>query len=267
MFYRHWKKLALALTGLFWASCDSDSTSANGAEEPTSSSNITPTSSVSNQESSSSEATGSETSSSSEAAKPESSSSDFGMSMPLYGVIMDKTVCTQAEGDSTMTCGDGVNCTLRSQESWESLPCIEDICPDYGVVRISENTYECDGKIYSEAEFRSRYSQVIIPKDSSEATGSETLCFNDSAQNVEGRMFKIIDCIDGNKYLRDPSDAGFEGVELPEGVQVFAPKAGSEQAPNCTENGDICIERNPNISEELDSLAGCHQVIDCPPKP
>ena len=193
MFYRHWKKLALALTGLFWASCDSDSTSANGAEEPTSSSNITPTSSVSNQESSSSEATNSETSSSSEAAKPESSSSDFGMSMPLYGVIMDKTVCTQAEGDSTMTCGDGVNCTLRIQESWESLPCIEDICPDYGVVRISENTYECDGKIYCEAEFRSRYSQVIIPKDSSEATGSETLCFNDSVQNTEGRMFKIID--------------------------------------------------------------------------
>jgi hypothetical protein len=94
----------------------------------------------------------------------------------------------------------------------------------------------------------------------------KTLCFNDSAQNVEGRVFKIIDCIDGNKYLRDPSAAGAEGVVLPEGVQVFAPKAGSEQAPNCTENGDVCIERNPNISEELDSLAGCHPIIDCPKK-
>lgn len=94
----------------------------------------------------------------------------------------------------------------------------------------------------------------------------KTLCFNDSVQNTEGRMFKIIDCIDGNKYLRDPSAAGAEGVELPEGVQVFAPKAGSDKAPNCTENGDVCIERNPNISEELDSLAGCHPIIDCPEK-
>ncbi len=280
MFYKHWKKLALALTGFFWASCDSDSTSANGSEDPSSSSITTPESSSSvnqAQESSSSEATGKGTSSSSfEEIMPaygvsddpllSSSSRDSVIAQPLYGVTEILYMCEQAEGDSTMTCGDGVNCTLRSQESWESLPCIEDICPDYGVVRISENTYECNGKIYSEAEFRSRYSQVIIPKDSSEATGSETLCFNDSAQNVEGRMFKIIDCTDGNKFLRDPSAAGAEGVELPEGVQVFAPKAGSEQAPNCTENGDVCIERNPNIPVEQDTLAGCHPIIDCPEK-
>ena len=93
------------------------------------------------------------------------------------------------------------------------------------------------------------------------------LCYNDTAVNESGKVFKIIDCTDGNKYLRDPSAAGAEGVELPEGVQVFAPKAGSEQALNCTENGDVCIERNPYIPVEQDTLAGCHPIIDCPEKP
>ena len=200
MFYKHWKKIALTLTALFWAGCEDSASEAvclygpdpnysDPAENPVSSSSTDDATT-----SSSSEATGNETnSSSSEAVKPESSSSEI-MQMVL----------------------------------------------DYGV------PYYLDDR-----------DTVLTLK---------TLCFNDSVQNTEGRMFKIIDCIDGNKYLRDPSAAGAEGVELPEGVQVFAPKAGSEQAPNCTENGDVCIERNPNISEELDSLAGCHPIIDCPEK-
>lgn len=93
------------------------------------------------------------------------------------------------------------------------------------------------------------------------------LCYNDTAVNESGRVFKIIDCIDGNKYLRNPGDAGSEGVELPEGIQVFAPKAGSEKAPNCTSDQDICIERDPSKPIEQDSLAGCHPIINCPAKP
>jgi hypothetical protein len=183
MFYKHWKKIALALTALFWAGCEDSASSAvclygpdpnysSPAENPVSSSSDPSTSSGTEEESSSSE-------------------------------IMQMVL-------------------------------------DYGV------PYYLDDR-----------DTVLTLK---------TLCFNDSVQNTEGRMFKIIDCIDGNKYLRDPSAAGAEGVELPEGVQVFAPKAGSDKAPNCTENGDVCIERNPNISEELDSLAGCHPIIDCPEK-
>jgi hypothetical protein len=190
LFYKHWKKIALTLTALFWAGCEDSASEAVCLYGP----DPNYSSPAENPVSSSSEATGNETnSSSSEAVKPESSSSEI-MQMVL----------------------------------------------DYGV------PYYFDDR-----------DTVLTLK---------TLCFNDSVQNTEGRMFKIIDCIDGNKYLRDPSAAGAEGVELPEGVQVFAPKAGSEQAPNCTENGDVCIERNPNISEELDSLAGCHPIIDCPEK-
>jgi hypothetical protein len=86
MFYKHWKKIALTLTALFWAACE-DSTS---AEEclygPPSYYGLPESSDASEDGSSSSEATGSETSSSSsEATKPESSSSEFVAGL-LYGV-------------------------------------------------------------------------------------------------------------------------------------------------------------------------------------
>ena len=91
-------------------------------------------------------------------------------------------------------------------------------------------------------------------------------CFNDSITTGEGHTFKIITCTNGNKYFRSPNEANTEAT-LPRGVQTFAPRAGGEVAYNCTEVGDICIERNPNLKVEDDSLAGCHPVIDCPPLP
>ena len=187
MFYKHWKKIALALASFFWASCGSD-----GSSEDISSIQANPS---------------------------------------LYGII------EPIENDPSV-----ITSSSSSAEESSSSEFIEmALC--YGV------PYDSDD----------RDDRVPIYTD-------ETLCFNDSVQNVEGKVFKIIDCIDGNKYLRDPSDAGFEGVELPEGVQVFAPKAGSEKAPNCTSDQDICIERNPFKPIEQDSLAGCHPIIDCPAK-
>ena len=193
MFYKHWKKIALTLTALFWAGCEDSASEAVCLYGP-------------------------DPNYSSPAENPVSSSS---------------TDVATTSSSSTPSTSSGTEEESSSSE-------IMQMVLDYGV------PYYLDDR-----------DTVLTYK---------TLCFNDSAQNVEGRVFKIIDCIDGNKYLRDPSAAGAEGVELPEGVQVFAPKAGSEQAPNCTENGDVCIERNPNISKELDSLAGCHPIIDCPEK-
>lgn len=92
MFYKHWKKIALALTALFWAGCDDSASSSEVvlygcpddicAPAPESSSDANDT------QSSSSETTAS---SSSEAAKPESSSSVFEQIMPAYGVEVDFT--------------------------------------------------------------------------------------------------------------------------------------------------------------------------------
>ena len=172
MFYKHWKKIALALTGFFWASCDDSASSAvclygpdpnysDPAENPTSSSSVA----AGNETNSSSSEATEESSSSSEAVKPESSSSEIEMQMPLYGVIMDTTLCTQVKGDPTITCNDGTVCTQKTEERWGGLPCSNDICPDYGVVQISENTYECDGKVYSEAEFRARYGKITVVEE------------------------------------------------------------------------------------------------------
>lgn len=92
MFYKHWKKIALTLTALFWAGCDDSASSSEVvlygcpddicAPAPESSSDANGT------QSSSSETTAS---SSSEAAKPESSSSVFEQIMPAYGVEVDFT--------------------------------------------------------------------------------------------------------------------------------------------------------------------------------
>lgn len=99
MFYKHWKKIALTLTALFWAACE-DSTS---AEEclygPPSYYGLPESSDASEDGSSSSEATGSETSSSSsEATKPESSSTmDKLSSSEVTCVPLDSTFTYFAE--------------------------------------------------------------------------------------------------------------------------------------------------------------------------
>ena len=161
LFYKHWKKIALALAGLFWASCGDDG-----------------------------------------------SSDDSSTFAPEYGI-------QETPADSMEDLG---------------LVCL------YGV----------------------KPPPLIIKQG--------VLCYNDTATNDSGKVFKIIDCDDGNKYLRDPSDANHEGIKLPEGVQVFAPEAGSGKAINCTEAGKTCIELDPEKPIEQNSLAGCHPIIDCPEK-
>ena len=93
MFYKHWKKIALTLTALFWASCSETHEEAVLYGCPPDGCYDEPESSDSNNdESSSSETSGvlsssseKNVSSSSEAAKPESSSSEFVAGL-LYGV-------------------------------------------------------------------------------------------------------------------------------------------------------------------------------------
>ena len=192
MFYKHWQKIALALTGFFWASCDSENVSANsvagltqGASEPaqaqsseaaTSSSAVQSSSSVEPESSSElariepTYGVADDPSSSSSDVIP-SSSSDFSHVVPLYGIEMNKIVCTSPESEATPRCGEGVTCTRTMEEHWKpEFPCssYEDengdfvsICPDYGVVSIMETVYTCDdGKTYNEAQFQKFYEEV-----------------------------------------------------------------------------------------------------------
>ena len=172
MFYKHWKKIALALTGFFWASCDDSASSAvclygpdpnysDPAENPVSSS-----SEATGNETNSSSSVATEVSSSSVEKTSSSSSNDFEKMVPLYGIEMDKTICTQVKGESTMQCDDGATCKQVTEERWApEFPCSDEICPDYGVVQISENTYECDGVKYNEAQFRARYGKITVVEE------------------------------------------------------------------------------------------------------
>ena len=178
MLYKHWKKFALVLTGLFWVGCEEDD-------------------------------------------KP-----------PHYGVEAELP-----ESSSDGTDLSSADAKTLSSSSVESGRIIED----------SLGTAICLYGVSPDIKFAA-------------------LCYNDSIKTEEGHSFKIIDCTDGNKYMRSPNEANTDAA-LPEGVQVFAPKAGSDKALNCSEVGDICIERDPDLEAEKDSLAGCHPVIDCPPKP
>ena len=188
MFYKHWKKIALALTGFFWASCDDSASSAVCLYGP----DPNYSDPAENPVSSSSEATEESSSSSTEVQKQSSSSEDFGKIVPLYGIeyekfvssssteessssfteimpaygVPDKIACFQKQGEKTMTCEDGATCKQVTEERWApEFPCSDEICPDYGVVQISENTYECDGVKYNEAQFRARYGKITVVEE------------------------------------------------------------------------------------------------------
>ena len=162
MFYKHWKKIALAVTSFFWVSCDNDPSSAS--EEPASSSSI--------EEIKSSAATGSPASSSATESAKSSATADAPTSSSAiaakYGVPMSSSMIAAKYGvpmptcekvGSTLTCSDGVTCTEVVTEKTQTPECSGDqICAKYGVVVVKDTTYKCDdGNVYNEAEFRSKY--------------------------------------------------------------------------------------------------------------
>ena len=185
MFYKHWKKISLTLTAFFWASCNNTTVEpplygcpAEGCgQEPASSSDAIAESSSSGTVSSSSQA---------------QSSSSFEQPQPAYGVVAipcyQDSKSVKTNDDVTVTnlqCVDGVTCKEREVTTYGSLPCtpIDDgdlkgavACPDYGIVHITEKTYNCDGVSYNEAEFRSRYfnAGMRTTSSSSEAESSSS---------------------------------------------------------------------------------------------
>ena len=205
MLYKHWKKIALALTGFFWASCE-DAVTSTAPEYgcPSDGCGQGPV------DDSSSSNDGSVTSSSSETSS--SSSSDIAMSMPLYGVSEKVLVSSSsaAESSSSFTevapaygvpgglgcyedpegrkydgsklyrCDDGVTCVEKdSITGYGGLPCsptetedgLVEICPDYGIVAITEKTFKCDdGNVYNEAEFLARYNRKNTVKPTSSSS-------------------------------------------------------------------------------------------------
>lgn len=149
MFYKHWKKISLAITGFFWASCDSGTTT-----EP-------PLYGAPPQYSSSSE-----TLSSSSSSEDKISSSSEPLPMPAYGVPQMDCEVTSENG-STVTCENGYTCIAKTDTIHVSAPACETfngttICPVYGVdADVFIKKYECnDGFTYDDTEFKKIYKNT-----------------------------------------------------------------------------------------------------------
>jgi hypothetical protein len=98
---------------------------------------------------------------------PESSSS-ISEIIAKYGVP-SKTTCTISnakDGKAVYTCEDGVTCVEETKTEMQAPACNGDVCPKYGVVKISKKTYTCDnGQVYNEAEFQMLYDTLPVIED------------------------------------------------------------------------------------------------------
>ncbi len=213
MFYKHWKKVSLALTAIFWASCENTTTEpplygvppqySSSSETPESSAAAPSSSETTAESSSNREAVSSSSQSISSSRQAESSSSDFTQVMPAYGVPqMDCDVV--AEHDSTVTCANGTTCTEKTviymNPDYVGHPCLEpqkekdndsiiqisQVCPDYGSIYYENKTYECNnGYTYDEWFFNKRYNSSSSTAESS--SSAEVTC----APNLAGDFFSV----------------------------------------------------------------------------
>ena len=267
MFYKHWKKIALALTGFFWNSCDNGPTAVdNGGATPSSSSN-------GNNESSSSSVAPIPSSSplygvmssvvQSSSSNIESSSS-FEQIMPAYGVYGQvacyedgKGVKTNGEVNVTkLICDDGVICKEHEVlKGGDPLPCspvndddlnVAVICPDYGIVYVSEKTYDCDGVKYNEAEFRTRYDRKYTtkPVSSSSAEQSSSSAKVTCAPNLDTDKFISLSRVDRYSTDKAISDASSQ-AKFDASRKITAIRDSlSENAPQCLKDIHNDLESN-----------------------
>ena len=204
MLYKHWKKIALALTGFFWAGCEDTVTStapeygcpSDGCGQGPVDDSSSSTDGALTSSSGPSTSSGTEISSSSQeflvmplygvsekvltsSSSSEESSSSFTEVAPAYGVpgglgCYEDPEGRKYDGSKLYRCDDGVTCVEKdSITGYGGLPCsptetedgLVEICPDYGIVAITEKTYTCDdGNVYNYAEFISRYNKNDAPE-------------------------------------------------------------------------------------------------------
>lgn len=126
-----------------------------------------------------------------------------------------------------------------------------------------------EGTISSSSDVAESSSSFELPVP---VYGVESLnCYNDTAVNDSGKVFDIIECIDGQKYLRFQSlymDLPEKQAELPQGVHPQPPDPRDGIAVNCTREVDICIDGftiDENGNEQ--PIGGCYPSINCPEKP
>ena len=159
MFYKHWKKIALAVTSFFWVSCDNDPSSAS--EQPASSSSI--------EEIKSSATTGAPTSSSStESAKSSATADD-----------PDSSSATEEAASSA----DNDEPNINSSTSYKRSSNSGIIAPKYGVQMSSSEIAAKYGVPMSSSEMVA--PKYGVPMSFCERTGESTLTCDDGVTCTE----------------------------------------------------------------------------------
>ncbi|MBR2212703.1 MAG: hypothetical protein IJ896_14875 [Fibrobacter sp.] len=179
MFYKHWKKIALALTGFFWVSCD-DSVSSEEClyGTPTNYDISSESGNVDGGSSSSAKAASSESAKSSSSKQKEVSSSSGGEEpqgiVACYDVSSDRQtlVRQQNNGITFLSCDDGTTCQEKVIEADVTAPdCEVTDCHNWDPPTVRDTVYYCingeDTKIYTPEEFRERYTKVKEDVESS----------------------------------------------------------------------------------------------------
>ena len=181
MFYRHWKKIALALTGFFWVGCE-DSVSSEECLYGT------PTDYISSESegddglsSSSAKGSSSETANSS-SSKQKSISSSSGGEEPqgivaCYDVSSDRQtlVRQQNNGITFLSCDDGTTCQEKVIPADVTAPdCEATDCDSWEPLTVLDTVYYCingeNSKIYTPEEFKERYAKA--DEDADDSSGS-----------------------------------------------------------------------------------------------
>lgn len=253
MFYKHFEKFAVALTAFFWTSCgDPISVAGNeGGQSPEYSSSSNPDTGSPSAESSSNIPNTDSSTVKSSSSNPRD---ELRMSStPVYGVQYVESSSSVIRMSSTPVYGAPVPHITSSSSS--SNPRTDSL-----ISETSSSALRMSSTLYGVPRVKSSSSSSEL-RMSSTAYGCLT-CYNTTAQNADGKEFNIIECVNGQKYLRSPDDAVAENVKLPDSVNVFFPNA--LVSCRCDTRQEVCIERNPNV--ENDSLAGCHPVANCPEK-
>ena len=240
MLYKHWKKIALTLAAMFWTSCDDTSSS---AEEV-----------------------------------PQVSPSLYGIEVPC-----DTGPCMEIPESSGANDEQSSSSFVETSSSFvESSSSYEVPVPTYGCGAI-----ECPPPLdlSSSSNIKESSSSSIALSSSSVIAGSSSSfelpvpvygveplnCYNDTAVNDSGKVFDIIECVDGQKYLRFQSlymDLPEKQAELPQGVHPPPPDPRDGIAVNCTREPDICID-GFTIDEKGNQqpVGGCYPSIECPERP
>ena len=168
MFYKHWKKIALAVTSFFWVSCDNDPSSAS--EQPASSSSI--------EEIKSSATTGAPTSSSStESAKSSATADDPDSSSDA--ATQNSSSATEEAASSA----DKDEPNINSSTSYKRSSNSGIIAPKYGVQMSSSEIAAKYGVPMSSSEMVA--PKYGVPMSFCERTGESTLTCDDGVTCTE----------------------------------------------------------------------------------